>query len=230
MIESWSAITLKALQNLWQGFLNFVPMIIGAIIIFVIGWFIAIAVGKLVTEILKKIKFNQIFEKGNWDEALAKADIKVDASEFIGAIVKWILVIVFLLVAVDILGLDQFAYFLQRVLDYLPHVLVAALIFVVTVIVADIVDKVVRATVEKIKIGYGQVISVVVKWAIWIFAILMILQELVIVPYLVNTLFNALIFGFVGILVISLGLAFGLGGREAAAKLIDDLRQKISQK
>lgn len=230
MIETWSFITVRALQTLWEGFLKFIPDLIAAIIVFVIGWFISVLIGKFVTEILRRIKFNQIFEKEGWKEALGKAEIKVDASEFIGAIVKWVLVIVFLLATVDILGLEQFAYFLQRVLNYLPHVLVAALIFVVTVIVSDIVEKIVRASVEKIKVGYGQLVSMIVKWSIWIFAILMILRELIIVPYLINALFNALIFGFVALIVIAFGIAFGLGGRDAAAKLIEDLREKISQK
>ncbi len=122
LVQSWAELTLQALQNLWQVFLNFIPLLIGAIIVFVIGWFISVGVGKVITEILKRIKFNQIFEKGNWDEALAKADIKVDASGFIGAIVKWVLVIVFLLAAVEILGFVEFAGFLKNVLGYgFPH-------------------------------------------------------------------------------------------------------------
>jgi len=168
MFLDWYTLTIQSLQNLWQAFMGFIPSLIGAIIVFVIGWFISIGVGKLITEILRRIKFNQIFEKGSWDEALAKADIKVDASGFIGAIIKWVLVIVFLLAAVEILGFMQFAIFLNGVLAYLPNVIVAALIFVVTVIVVDIVEKIVRVAVESIKVGYGQMVSAVIKWSIWI--------------------------------------------------------------
>ena len=112
MVLDWYSVTINALQNLWQGFVEFIPALVGAIIVFVIGWFISVGIGRLIAEILKKIRFNQIFEKGNWDEALAKADIKVDASAFIGAIIKWVLVIVFLMAAVEILGLTEFAGFL----------------------------------------------------------------------------------------------------------------------
>ena len=203
--------------------MGFVPALIGAIIVFVIGWFISVGVGRLITEILRKIKFNQIFEKGSWDEALAKADIKVDASGFIGAIIKWVLVIVFLLAAVEILGFVQFASFLNRVLAYLPNVIVAALIFVVTVIVVDIVEKVVRVAVESIKIGYGQMISAVVKWSIWIFSIMAILYQLGIARPFMETLFQ----GLVAMLVISLGIAFGLGGKEVAAEILQDLKRKL---
>ncbi|MDD5145283.1 MAG: hypothetical protein PHF44_00305 [Candidatus Pacebacteria bacterium] len=218
-----------ALINIWNRFINFAPNIIVAIIIFVIGWFIALFVGKLIAEILKRLKFNEIFEKGNWDEALAKADIKVDVSEFIGAIFKWVLVIVFLQLSVGLLGWMQFTLLLDKIINYLPHVIVAALIFVVTVVVVDIVEKLVRVTVERMKVGYGQTVSAVVRWAIWTFAILMILRELIIVPAFIDTIFNAMIYGTVAFLVISFGLSFGLGGKEAAAKMIEELKSKIAR-
>lgn len=225
MILDWADVTIQALQNLWQGFLNFIPVLIGAIVVFVIGWFISVGVGKLITEILKKAKFNQIFEKGGWKTALAKAEIKVDASGFIGAIVKWILVIVFLLAAVEILGLPQFADFLKGVLGYLPNVVVASLIFVVTVIVVDIVEKLVRASVEGIKVGYGQVVSAIVRWSIWVFAILAILHQLGIARPFMEILFT----GLVAMLVISLGIAFGLGGKDVAAEILQDLKRKLKE-
>ena len=223
MILDWYYVTIQALQNLWQGFLSFIPVLVGAIIIFVIGWFVSVGVGKLITEILKRIKFNQIFEKEGWKSALEKAEIKVDASGFIGAIVKWILVIVFLLAAVDILGLVQFAGFLKSVLAYLPNVIVAALIFVVTVILVDIVEKVVRAAVESIKVGYGAMVSAVIKWSIWVFALLAILHQLGIARPFMETLFT----GLVAMLVISLGIAFGLGGKEVAAEILQDVKRKL---
>jgi len=224
IVFDWYDVTIQALQNLWQGFLSFIPVLIGAIIVFVIGWFISVGIGKLVTEVLKRLQFNQLFERGGWKGALEKAEIKVDASGFIGAIVKWILVIVFLLAAVEILGLTQFAGFLKDVLVYLPNVIVAALIFVVTVILVDIVEKVVRASVESIKVGYGQMVSMVIKWSLWFFAILAILYQLGVARPFMETLFQ----GLVAMLVISLGLAFGLGGKDVAAQILQDIKRKIS--
>ena len=223
MVLDWYYVTIQALQNLWQGFLSFIPVLLGAIIVFVIGWFISVGVGKLITEILKRVKFNQIFEKGGWKSALEKAEIKVDPSGFIGAIVKWILVIVFLLAAVEILGLIQFAGFLKSVLAYLPNVIVASLIFVVTVILVDIVEKIVRAAVESIKVGYGAIVSAVIKWSIWVFALLAILHQLGIAKPFMETLFT----GLVAMLVISLGIAFGLGGKEVAAEILQDVKRKL---
>ena len=224
IVTGWLDTTIIALKNLWLGFIDFIPNLIGAIIIFLIGWLISVAIGKLIAEILKKAKFNRIFEKGNWKTALEKAEIKVNASAFIGAIIKWVLLIVFLAAAVEILGFNQLTIFLtQKVLPFLPNVIVAAFIFVVAVIIADILEKVVRAAVEGAKVGYGQLVGVIVKWSIWVFAILIILSQLGIGETFMADLFR----GIVVIIVLSIGLAFGLGGKDVAAEILQDLRNKL---
>lgn len=226
MILDWGTVTLQALQTAWQGFLNFIPVLIGAIIVFVIGWFIAIGVGKLISGILTRLKFNKLFEKTGWKGAIEKAELKVNPSDFIGAICKWILVIVFLLAAVEILGFVQFANFLRSVIGWLPNLVVATAIFVVAVILADILEKIVRAGVKKIELGYAEFLGAAVRWAIYIFAGLAILLQLGVTPSIINTL----VIGFVGMIALALGLAFGLGGKEAAAKLIEKIGEKISER
>ena len=223
MILDWYAITLQSLQDLWQGFLGFLPSVVGALLIFFIGWMISVTVGKLVGDILKRLNFNKIFEKGNWDEALAKAEIKVDAAAFIGSIFKWSLVIVFLLAAVEVLGLTQLAGFLKDVLAYLPNVVVASLIFVVAVIIADIAEKILRALVETTQVGYGHIVGVIVRWSIWIFALIAILMQLGIAPMLLQTVLT----GVIALFVIAGGLAFGLGGKDMAAEILSDLKRKL---
>lgn len=222
-IESWYLITMEALQGLWEAFLGFVPNLIGALIVLIVGWFIAVGIGKLAAKVLEKARLNQFLEKAGWKEALEKAEIKVDVSGFIGAIFKWVLFIVFLLAAVEILGLVQFADFLTNVLNYLPNVIVAVLIFVVAVIIADIVEKIVRAGVEGARIGYGHIVGVIVKWSIWTFAILAMLVQLKVAPALMQTIFT----GLVALMVIGGGLAFGLGGKDIAGEILRDLQRKL---
>lgn len=226
MVQDWSTVTLQALQSAWQGFLSFIPNLIAAIIVFVIGWFIAIGIGKLIAEILIRLKFNKLFEKTGWREALEKAELKVNPSEFIGAIFKWILVIVFLMLAADILGLNAFATWLGRIVSWLPNLVAAAAIFVVAIIVADILEKIVKATVRKIEVKYADFLGTATRWGVYIFAGFAILLQFEIA----ETIINALIIGLVGMISLALGLAFGLGGKEAAAKLIEDLKGKISEK
>lgn len=223
IVTNWLDTTIMALKSLWIGFIDFIPNFIGALLVFIIGWIIAVAIGKLVAEILKKIRFNQIFEKGSLKTALEKAEIKVDASSFIGAIVKWVLLIAFLIAALQILGLNQLERFFVDVLNYLPNVIVAAFILVVASIIADILEKIVRAAVEGVKIGYGQIVGAIIKWSIWIFAILAILLQLGIAEDLVKIIVQ----GSVALIVIAGGIAFGLGGKEVAGEIVRDIREKL---
>ena len=225
MVQDWTTVTLQALQGLWQGFLNFLPRLVGAIIIFVIGWFIAVWIGKLVAEILRRLRLDRIFEKSKWDEALEKAEFRMKMSDFIGGIVKWVLVIVFLLASVEILGLVQFATFLRAIVAWLPNLVVAAAIFVVAVIIADFSEKLVRAIVGKMNVSYVKLIGSIVKWAIWIFAILAILSQLGVAKDIVQILVT----GFVALIVISCSLAFGLGGRDLAREVLENFRGKFKE-
>ncbi len=223
MIQAWSSITLGALQSFWTGFLSFVPKLIGAAIVLIIGWLISIWIGRLIALILKKAKFDSIFEKTKWQEAMEKAEFKMDMSEFIGAIVKWALVIVFLLAGVEILGMDQFAGFLQGIVAWLPNVVVSAAIFVVAVIVADFAEKIIKAVVGKMNVRYVGFVGSVVKWAVWVFAGLAILGQLGVAKEIIQILVT----GFVALLVIAGGLAFGLGGKDMAKEALDNLKNKL---
>jgi len=224
LVQTWAEATTLALLKFWDGFLAFIPNLIGAIIVFSIGWFVALGIGRLVAEILTRIKLNQFFERTGWKTALEKAELKINPSEFIGAIVKWILVIVFLLGAVEILGLVEFAGFLKGILAYLPNVIMAVLILVVAIIVIDIVEKIVRAAVEGIRVGYGHLASTIVKWSIWVFAILAILQQLRFEA--ADWVFELIKIVFVGIVAMG-AIAFGLGGKDVAAEILQDLRKKL---
>jgi len=226
MLNDWIDITIESLKNVWQGFIDFIPRLIGALVLFIIGWIISVAIGKLVAEVLRRIKFNRIFEKGGWKTALEKAEIKVDASGFIGAIFKWVLMIVFLAAAIEILGFVQLTGFLTDVLNYLPNVVVAAFIFVIAVIIADILEKVVRAAVEGVKVGYGQLVGVIVKWSIWIFAILAILSQLRIEA--ANWIIDLVKIAFIGI-VAMIAIAFGLGGKEVASEILQNFKNKLKR-
>lgn len=218
--DIWLETVIQALPSIWY----FMLKLIGAILVFVLGWLFALGIGKIVAEILAKIKLNQAFDRAGWKSALEKAEVKVNPSEFIGAIVKWILVIVVLLAVADILGLLVFAGILKDILAYLPNVVVSVLILVAAVIVVDIVEKIIRAAVEGIKVGYGHLVSTIVKWSIWVFAILAILQQLGLEA--ANWGFRLIEYTFIGIVAI-FAIAFGLGGKEVATEILQDLRKKL---
>lgn len=222
----WS---LTVIQPFLQQLVVFIANLILALIVFVIGYLISIGIGKIISEILKSVKFNKLFEKEGWRRALQRANIEVNPAEFVGVIFKWVFAIVSLLIAVDVLKLTEFAKFLGQVLDYLPNVIVAVLVFVVAVIISDIVEKLVRATVERLKVGYGYIVSTIVKWAIWIFTFFLILDQLLPKSLLIKTLYSSIVYGIVGALALGIGLAIGLGGKDTAAKIIEGMHKKSGE-
>jgi len=222
-VQDWYYFTYTELMGLWAGFLHFIAVLIPVLVVLLVGWFISSWVGVIVTLVLEKIKFNQLFAKDGLKKALEKAELKVNASEFIGTIFKWVLFIVFLSIAAEIIGLTQFAIVLNDILNYLPNVLVAALIFVVAVVIADIVEKLVRTAIEGAKVAYGNLLGAIVRWAIWIVALFAILEQLGVAKGFVQTVYT----GVVAFLVISFGIAFGLGGKDVATELLEDLKKKF---
>ncbi len=225
--NDWS---LTIIQPFLQDAVGFLGRLILAIIVFIIGYLIAVGIGKIVTEILKSVRFNSLFQKEGWSHALAKANINVHPAEFIGAIFKWVFVILALLLSVDILHLAQFGGILTEVLNYLPNVVVAALIFVVAVIISDIIEKVVRVGVERMKIGHGYIAASIVRWAIWIFTIFLVLDQLLPNSVLIQTLYMAIVWGIVGAVALGVAIAIGLGGKDTAAEIISDMWRKIEHK
>ena len=223
----WS---LSIIQPFLQQMIAFIANLLLAIVVFLVGYLIAVGIGKLITEILKSVRFNKLFEKEGWRKALQRANVDVNPSEFIGAIFKWVFVIVALLIAVDVLRLTSFAGFLTQVLNYLPNVIVAVLVFVVAIIISDVVEKIVRVAVERMKVGYGFVASSIVKWAIWIFTFFLILDQLLPTSALIKTLYSSIVSGIVASVALGLAIAIGLGGKDTAAKVIEDMYRKIEEK
>jgi hypothetical protein len=104
------------------------------------------------------------------------------------------------------------------------------LVFVVAIVISDIVEKVVRASVERLKVGYGFIAASIVKWAIWVFTFFLILDQLLPASALVKTLYSSIVYGIVGALALGVGLAIGLGGKETASKVIADMYKKMEER
>jgi len=222
----WVQITVEALRGAWEAILMFLPKLVGAIVVFLIGWFVSIFVGKVIAEILKRLKLDRAFERTGWQEALEKAEIKISPSVFIGEICKWILVIVFLMASVEILGFYQFSQFLGRIVSWLPNLIVAIVIFIVAVIVADILEKIIKASTKKIGVAFAGFLGSLAKGAIYVFAGLAILLQLGVAQEIIRAIVFGLIFAF----SLAVGLSFGLGGKEAASRMIEEFKKKISEK
>ena len=224
--QVWSDILIMSFQNLWGGVIAFAPKLIIAIIIFAIGLLVASIIGKFVNKIISSLKVDKAFQSVGVDEMLHKGGFTLNSGHFIGGLVKWFLVIVFLVASIDILGLSEVNDFLRNVvLGYLPNVIVAALILVVAAFIAHAMQKIVVGSAKAAGAPSTHFLGGLTKWSIWAFAILAALYQLGIAGAFAQTLFT----GFVAMVAIAGGLAFGLGGRDAAAKYVEKLRKDIGE-
>lgn len=220
---NWLDILTSSFQASWVAVIGFVPNIIGAIIVFIIGWIIAVGLGKLVKQVVDAIKVDQLLEKMGVKEVLEKADLRLDSGAFVGALVRWFLIIVFLLAATEILRLPEVTGFLRDVLLYVPNIIIAVVIMLAAVLLANVLHRIVKAAVSAAGLSSADFLATLTRWAIFVFAFLAALIQLGIAPALINTLIT----GLVAMLAIAGGLAFGLGGKDYASQLIEKVRRDI---
>lgn len=227
LVQTWGDVLIASFQVLWAGVAEFVPKLVVALVVFIIGWVIAVALGKVVVQIIRSLKVDMALRSLGLEEAVSRAGMRLDSGAFVGGLVRWFFILVFLLAAVDVLGLTQVTEFLRSVvLTYIPQVIVAALILVAAALLADVAYNVVSGTARAAGLPSAGFLGGVSKWAIWIFAILAALYQLGIAGPFVQTLFTA----FVAMIALAGGLAFGLGGKDAAARYLERLRSDISNR
>jgi len=227
LFETWTDVLRSSFFDLWLGAVEFVPSIIVAIIIFIIGWLIGAGLGRVIAQVIDSLKVDNALRTAGVEEVLNKAGFALHSGRFLGELVKWFVIIVFLVASLEVLGLTQVNIFLQQVvLLYLPQVIVAVLILLVAAVIAELARNVVVGAAKAAEMQSAKLLGTVARWAIWIFAILAALNQLAVATVFVQTLFT----GVIVALALAFGLAFGLGGRDAAANYIEKLRDEISHK
>ena len=189
-----------------------------------VGLAIAVGLQKLVVQILRVLRIDPALEKMGAGKFFERAGIKMDFAGWLGSLVKWFLVLVFLMAATDILGLSEVTSFLKEVLFYIPNVIVSVLILLVAVWLANVLKKIVQASVSASSIRAAAFLGAVTSWSIMVFAVFGVLIQLGIAPAVVQTL----VMGIIAMLAIAGGLSFGLGGKEAAADFLKNLKREIT--
>lgn len=225
-INTWSDVLALSFKNLWLGVVGFVPNLVVAIIVVLIGWGIGALFGRVVSQVIKALKIDEALRRAGVEDFLNKGGISLNAGSFLGGLVRWFVMLVFLIGAFEILHLSQVTAFLRDILNYLPQVIVAVLILIAAGMVADAMKKVVLSSAMSADITSAGFLATVTKWVIWVFAILVALSQLGIASGFVQTIFT----GLVVALSLGLGLSFGLGGQEAASRVIDKLSKEMSSK
>ncbi len=222
--QDWADVLQMAFNDLLAGLISFVPLLLGAIIIFVIGWLVGVGLGRVVAQVVDALRVDQALRSAGVDRIVERAGFKMSAGRFLGGLVKWFFIVVFLVAALEVLNLTQVTGFLTDVvLGYLPRVIAAVLILLVAAVIAEAAQRVVSGSAKAANLSSANFLGSVARWSIWVFAILAALAQLNVATVFVQTLFT----GIVVALALAVGLSFGLGGQQAAARYIEKIREEV---
>jgi len=224
---TWYNVFNESFQELWWSFIQFTPKLLLAIILFVIGWVLGSIVAKAIEQVFVALKVDNLLKSIGVDSFFRRAGMNLNSGYFIGQVVKWFVIVVFLIPSLDLVGLNSIKDFLQQdVLGFLPKVIVAALILIIATIVADALSKTVSASAKTMNLSSANMLGTVAKYSVWVFAFIIALGQLGVADYYMSALFT----GIITMVSIGVALAFGLGGRDAAAKFIAKVSEEISHK
>jgi hypothetical protein len=197
-------------------FLGAIPKILGFAVILIVGWIVASLIATAVAALLRAVKFNDLAQRSGFSSFVQKTGIRTDAAGALATIAKWFVRLIILVVAFDALGLPAVSQVLQQLLLWIPNLVVALVVLVLAGLAANAVHALVRGATALADLGNPDLLANVARGAVWAFAIVIAVNQLGIATTLVNTLFMAT----VGAVALATGLAFGLGGRETAGKIV----------
>lgn len=215
---SFTETLMASVRDAFSMILSAIPRILGFIIIVAIGWFVSSILARAVMGLLKAIRFDELMQKSGLADFMNKMGTGTDSAGIIAGLVKWLVRIMVLLVAFDVLGLPAVSDVMRQLLLWLPNLVVAIFVLFVGGIAARALGNIVRAATAEAGFTNPETLANVTRTTVWAFAIVVAINQLGIATNLINTLFT----GFVGALAVALGLAFGLGGRDLASRTLEN--------
>jgi hypothetical protein len=223
---TWGDVFTQSLQALWWSFVQFTPKLVIAIVFFIVGWLLGSLVARAIEQVFSTLKVDRLFASVGADNFLRKAGMNLNSGYFVGQVVRWFVIIVFLLPSLNLVGLyDVSAFLKEDVLGYLPQVIIAAFVLIIAAVLSEALSKAVMATGKAMNLKAANMLATVAKYAVWIFAFIIALGKLGLNDYM-SILFS----GIIAMLALGGALAFGLGGRDAAARLISKLGEEVSER
>lgn len=202
--------------------------VLGKVLIFLgillCGWIVGSVVGQAIKRFSQKIKIPSLLKRTGIESVFLKMNIPLNAPSFLKEVLRWSIFLIFLVFAFDAIGFRESSALIKEVVAYLPNIYIAILIFFIAIFLTDLSYKVVLATSEKAKLKYARLIGNFVRGIVWLFAILAILLQLDIGSKIIEPI----LWGSILTLALIFGLSFGLGGKDLAKEILEDIKEKLS--
>lgn len=210
----------QALLDTTLTLVAFLPSVIIAVVIFALGFLFGGVLGRAVHHLVSILRVDKALHRAGMDTLSERAGVNLSVAGFLAGLVKWVVIIAFTIAATEILGLTQITQLLRDILVYVPQVVIAAAVLVIAALVGDFVARLIEHSTRATNMK-GHFAAQVAKWSIIIIGgVFPALTQLRIAQGLVEVLFTGIVFAA----SLALGLAFGLGGRDAAAKAIEKMK------
>jgi hypothetical protein len=214
-------IFMDSLNQFWLQMVNFVPKLLAVIVIIFVGWLVAKLVRSAVKRILTLTQFDKFAQKSGLEAFMNSGNYNLTMSGIISQVMYWLVILLFIITGANALEMTQVATLLQQLASYLPRIIVAILVVVFGTLLARFVNRLVFAWLHSIKFPHALAVSTSTEYGIQIFSVFVALEQLGIGMQLIYSLF-VIVFGA---FFLALAIAFGLGGKDWAAKVIEDFER-----
>ncbi len=221
-ITTWSKLLDSSFGLVLNKTIGFLPELIAALVVIIVGFFIANGLGLLTEKIVNLLKIDNLLEKMGFDRIISRTSLRLKTGRFLGGIVYWLVAVAFLITAADILSLEAVSSFLEKVLNYLPNLIIAVLILVATFYFANFIKSVVRHSAKIAKMAESDLLGSISWWVLVVFGFASALSQLGINQEIMNFLDKAII----GTFAVAIALSFGLGGKDLAREALDKLKRE----
>ena len=209
-------IFLASLTSFWTQLASFVPQLLAALVLLFVGWILANLARTGVVKLLDILRFDSLAEKTGIEAFLKQGHLDISLSRIIANLVYWVIIFIVIVTVANSLGLHMVAELFNKIVLYIPNLIVAILVLVFGILIARFINRLVFAYLNNIGVQGALTISTLSEYAVIIFVIFVALEQLEIGTTLLTAAFQ-IGFGAIGL---AFALAFGLGGREWAAGVI----------
>ncbi len=210
-----------------EALLGYGLLIVLATIVFVVTWVAADYIGKLVKKIFDKIKLDSALRQAGVQDILHKGGLNLNTGIFFGGLIKWTIIAVMFLAILQMLGLSEVSLIIGSMIAlYLPKIVISILILLVAFLLGDLLKKVVTTAAANAHLASAKMLGTLTKSAIMVFAVLSAMVQLGIAVTLINTMF----IGLVVATSLAAGIAFGLGGKDMASRILNKAAEELTHK
>jgi hypothetical protein len=210
---------LEPLKSTGEKIIAFLPSLVGALVILLLGWLVAKILKAAVIRLLVAMRLERFSERSGLSKFLSRGDIKHSLADILGTAFFWIIFLFFIYLAADVLNLTLVEDVVNRVISFVPNLIAAVIIVVIGVLLASFFRGVVRLAASNYALAHRELIARIVQYLVVFFAVAMALEELgVATQILVNSVLI-----IIAAIAFGLALAFGLGSKEVAGRIVDKI-------